>query len=926
MKHLAVFLLAASGMMAADFGTGQAARAVIGQPTFTAQLPDSSDVVLGGVGGVAYANGKLFVTDANRVAATPINHRVLIFNVSEFLPRPDAEIPQTDPPSRCPLCVGKASVVLGQEDFTGSEWHIGPSGMRLPTAVASDGIRLAVADTDNNRILIWNSIPTTNNAPADIVIGQPDFNSTAPNAGTGDSRVPSPRSLRSPQGVWIQDGRLFVADTLNKRVLIWNSFPTENFQPADVVLGQPDFYTAIEPDLTRNEIQASAKTLLDPVSVTSDGVRLFVSDLGHHRVLIWNSIPTTNQQPADVVVGQPNMTSAVANYSHTFKVDETGKIIERTKVLCDPDGGKDDNGLPTYPARCAATLEYPRFALSDGTRLFIADGGNDRILVFNRIPTTNGEAADVVLGQINDHLTQTSDNPDNPDVERRASTDSVRTPTSLAWDGENLYVSEPFSRRVLVFTVGGPILPLTAVRNAASLDVFAVGSITLGGEIQENDEITIKIRDKEYKYKVKKDDTFELIIRELVNLINAGDGDPWVLATENPTLLAVNLTSRVGGKLGDETEISASVSPDTARITARASGNTLGGGGFAAKLAPGSLISIFGNDLAETTMAAPPDADPLPSELGGVRVYVDGRAAPIIAVSPTQINAQLPFEVLDATSVSVYVRTQRSDGTVTNTTAIGVPIIPANPGVFTYGGTDPRPAVAMHGSSHATGTIYIEGTAKEGDEITVTIEDRTYKYKLTADDTLESARDRLIELINTDPQVFAIPSTHHRYIRLRARVQGPAGNGIRFSATADGGNVVVGGTNSRLCCANVEGALITEDNPAVPGENIIIYATGLGMVHPDEAKFATYTGYTYKGPFSNAPDEFVSAMVGGKTANVLAAGMKPGTVGIYEVHLELNSDLPTNPLTQLTIAQDIYVSNIATIPLWNPNEQANPLQ
>jgi len=693
-----------------------------------------------------------------------------------------------------------------------------------------------------------------------------------------------------------------------------------------VVLGQPDFYTAIEPDLTRNEIQASAKTLLDPVSVTSDGVRLFVSDLGHHRVLIWNSIPTTNQQPADVVVGQPNMTSAVANYSHTFKVDETGKIIERTKVLCDPDGGKDDNGLPTYPARCAATLEYPRFALSDGTRLFIADGGNDRILVFNRIPTTNGEAADVVLGQINDHLTQTSDNPDNPDVERRASTDSVRTRTSLAWDGENLYVSEPFSRRVLVFTVGGPILPLTAVRNAASLDVFAVGSITLGGEIQENDEITIKIRDKEYKYKVKKDDTFELIIRELVNLINAGDGDPWVLATENPTLLAVNLTSRVGGKLGDETEISASVSPDTARITARASGNTLGGGGFAAKLAPGSLISIFGNDLAETTMAAPPDADPLPSELGGVRVYVDGRAAPIIAVSPTQINAQLPFEVLDATSVSVYVRTQRSDGTVTNTTAIGVPIIPANPGVFTYGGTDPRPAVAMHGSSHATGTIYIEGTAKEGDEITVTIEDRTYKYKLTADDTLESARDRLIELINTDPQVFAIPSTHHRYIRLRARVQGPAGNGIRFSATADGGNVVVGGTNSRLCCANVEGALITEDNPAVPGENIIIYATGLGMVHPDEAKFATYTGYTYKGPFSNAPDEFVSAMVGGKTANVLAAGMKPGTVGIYEVHLELNSDLPTNPLTQLTIAQDIYVSNIATIPLWNPNEQANPLQ
>jgi hypothetical protein len=47
-------------------------------------------------------------------------------------------------------------------------------------------------------------------------------------------------------------------------------------------------------------------------------------------------------------------------------------------------------------------------------------------------------------------------------------------------------------------------------------------------------------------------------------------------------------------------------------------------------------------------------------------------------------------------------------------------------------------------------------------------------------------------------------------------------------------------------------------------------------------------------------------------------GMKPGTVGLYEVHLELLSDLPTNPKTQVTIAQDVYVSNIATIPVVNP--------
>ena len=72
------------------------------------------------------------------------------------------------------------------------------------------------------------------------------------------------------------------------------------------------------------------------------------------------------------------------------------------------------------------------------------------------------------------------------------------------------------------------------------------------------------------------------------------------------------------------------------------------------------------------------------------------------------------------------------------------------------------------------------------------------------------------------------------------------------------------------------------------------------------------------GPALNEPVAFVSSLAGGKTANVLLSGLKPGAIGIYEVHLELNSDLPTNPLTQVTIAQDVYVSNIVTFPLYNP--------
>src|SRR6185295_14371491 len=111
------------------------------------------------------------------------------------------------------------------------------SSLRLPLAVASDGRILAVADTSNNRILIWKSIPAVNGQNADIVLGQPDFN-------TVGRLTVNASAMRGPQGVWIQDGRLFVADTQNNRVLIWNSIPTQNNQPADLVLGQPNFTSA----------------------------------------------------------------------------------------------------------------------------------------------------------------------------------------------------------------------------------------------------------------------------------------------------------------------------------------------------------------------------------------------------------------------------------------------------------------------------------------------------------------------------------------------------------------------------------------------------------------------------------------------------------------------------------------------------------
>jgi uncharacterized protein (TIGR03437 family) len=908
MKFFALFLLATSVGLAADLSTGQAARLVIGQTTFTAETEGATQTLLGGVSGVALANNTLFVADSNRVGATPVNHRVLIYtDLSSMIPKPTDMFEVT---RRCPACVGKASVVLGQPDFITTDLTNPPTSltMRAPSAVASDGVRLAIADSDNNRVLLYNSIPVSNQAAPDVVLGQIDFASAAP------LKPPTASSLRGPQGVWFQNGQLFVADTLNNRVLIWNRFPTANATPADVVLGQADFTASpiSEPSVADDNIKAT--TLFSPVSVTSDGVKLYVTDLGYDRVLIWNSIPSTNQKPADVVIGQPDMTSWVTNNS---------------EALC-PSDGVDEDDEPTYPARCDRTLSTPRFALSDGQRLFIADAGNDRVLVYNSIPTTDAPAADMVLGQQNldDNVSGSSS-----DTLAESSADSLRTPTSLAWDGTNLYVADPFNRRIMVFTVAERSIAYNGVRNSASRSIHALGTITISGSVQKDDEVTVLIGDDdpnddgddddseqlEYVYKLIEHDTLENVVAQLVNLINAGDGDPLVYATANLGQLKVVLTAREEGADGNDIPYSVSVS-DSALVTASAAAANLSGGNDAAKIAPGTLVEILGEGLADQVATASMTERNLPTQMAGVQFYVDGIPAPLLYVSPQQINAQIPFEIADASSVSAYVRVQWNDGRVTVTNPVAVPIVAQNPGIFAYEGLEPRAAVALHSSSQATGTISVDGTAAPGDIVAITIEDRKYSYTVQEGDTLTSVRDGLVALASHDPKVEVYASGIFTRIRLRARVPGPVGNGIKIGKGSDDGtSVLISPFNGWLCCANVAGAPVTTGNPALPGETILIYATGLGKIKPELAGLAVKTGAKYDGPVLNEPLASVSALAGGKTANVLYAGMMNGAFGLYEVHLELNSSQPTDDFTQLTIAQDVYVSNITTIPVYYTN-------
>jgi len=109
----------------------------------------------------------------------------------------------------------------------------------------------------------------TTGQEADIVLGQADF--TGWRGNRWDSVASN--TLYLPIGIMYANNTLYVVDSYNYRVLIWNSLPTENGQSADRVLGQPDLVSNGYPD------EPNDSNFYDPVDVYVNGDQLFVTDL-----------------------------------------------------------------------------------------------------------------------------------------------------------------------------------------------------------------------------------------------------------------------------------------------------------------------------------------------------------------------------------------------------------------------------------------------------------------------------------------------------------------------------------------------------------------------------------------------------------------------------------------------------------------------
>jgi uncharacterized protein (TIGR03437 family) len=124
-----------------------------------------------------------------------------------------------------------------------------------------------------------------------------------------------------------------------------------------------------------------------------------------------------------------------------------------------------------------------------------------------------------------------------------------------------------------------------------------------------------------------------------------------------------------------------------------ASGGIVNAASYLQPVAPGSLVAIFGSNLAEGVYSAM--TIPWPTTLGGASVSISGIAAPLSYVSPNQINAQIPsslaFSWGSYTTASVVVTT----GTGSSPPA-AVSIFEEGPGVFTTDGSGCGQAAALN--------------------------------------------------------------------------------------------------------------------------------------------------------------------------------------------------------------------------------------
>src|SRR5665213_3453441 len=370
---------------------------VLGQSSFTSSASADTQNGMGTNPAVRYDpnNQRLFVSDIH-------NSRVLVFNVATSTIANDEN----------------ASYVLGQSSFTSSAATTTQSGFDIPATPLYDPTddHLFIDDQLNNRVLVFNvatsTIANDENAIGELgqydQYGNPEYTTN----GGFNNLTPTAETLNDPEGNLALDSVnhcLFVADSLNECVLVFPLDANGNITSpsASYVLGQSSF-TSNTATTTQNGLG-----YLEGVAYDSANQRLFVVDFNNSRIMVFNVAPSTitNGENASYVLGQSSFTS-------------TGGHTTQSGLSSPVDASYDPINQ----------------------RLFVADAGNNRVLVFDVSTSTiaNGKNASYVLGQ-SAFTSNTSATTQN----------GLNDPEGLDFVATNqrLFVSDRHNNRVLVFDV-----------------------------------------------------------------------------------------------------------------------------------------------------------------------------------------------------------------------------------------------------------------------------------------------------------------------------------------------------------------------------------------------------------------------------------------------------------------------------------------
>jgi hypothetical protein len=348
-------------------------------------------------GGIASDGTRLLLADRN-------NNRVLIWK-------------------QLPTGNVAPDLVLGQKDFDSNNPGTGLDQLNWPTGVSAGGNKLVVADSYNNRILIWTGFPTKNGQSADLVIQNRE----------GDPRL----NIVWPWGVWTDGEKLAVSATGSRMVLLWNTFPSRNEQPADIVL--------------RGDLGT-------PRHITSNGHNLIVGD--HNAFgrpgqqsktgnFFWKTWPTKDDQPPDFFMSlmpPDDVWHRIGSIEGTWlkgEFTDDGKLI----MLADhlfvwnsfPQNESDE------PDIVVGTSPGFSFRGGDGGGVTIAGGkiyvgsyNGNKIVGYKSIPQSRDAKPDLAIG--------------SSDVEANTlETNFFITNPVPATDGQSLFVSSDFDRKLYVW-------------------------------------------------------------------------------------------------------------------------------------------------------------------------------------------------------------------------------------------------------------------------------------------------------------------------------------------------------------------------------------------------------------------------------------------------------------------------------------------